>query len=321
MVRIAILSLIFAICAATPGARAQSAACADSLDPYLSVLAEWSAGFDSSLDYAYCTFVTGAAFAAGYTPERGFFVPARQEVLWPGNLFQLHDSLYAPVRAFRREEAESLLTTQALAGTRILLAAARPVVVSGCDTSLGAPWLFVEYCDSGRSESSIWDLGDLRIRWWSRGEVPGAHLIWPFPKKGKAGLGRSGVLAGMRNTVLAARPDSTGATRYGLAALSAAVGFADTLPGSWETLSRMTTLRQQAADFLTEYSELWPPSEREPIKLAAFYLQKDAEAWRTLSTVVASWESYDHGQRRDWLGAVQDWETKAAVALDQIVSQ
>ena len=124
----------------------------------------------------------------------------------------------------------------------------------------------------------------------------------------------------MRNLVLAARPDSTESQRYGLAAVSLAKAQPDRVPGSAAALSGIAALRKATAGYIEGVIELWPPARRDPVKLAAFYLQKDAEAWQTLAAVSGDWTSYDAGQRTEWLTSLLDWETKAAVALDQIVS-
>jgi hypothetical protein len=300
--------------------RAQVDRCSDALHPLLAQLSIWSQAADSGLDYRYCSFVSGASLALGYTSEEGFLLPPRQAALWPGHVFGTLDSLFQPIRAFRWAEAESLLVAGGGATRGALLLTDGPVVVTGVDTSLGAPWFFVSMCDSSDWVSAIWNSEDFKQNWWRRIDAPGARVIWVVPDSGAVAMGRSVVKAGMRHAVLAARPDSSGAVHYGLAACVAASLAPEVLPGGPAELQRITHLRQLAAEFLADHAELWPPKEREPIKLAAYYFQKSAEAWRTVSVVAQTWLDYDAGQRRDWLSAIREWETKAAVALDEIVS-
>lgn len=296
--------------------------CADSLDPLLGTLTSWALSADSSLDYGSVAFLTGAALSTGYTQAAGFHIPLRHQLLWPGNLFLLFDSTYSPPVPSSWKEAESLLVANAAAERRqLVLTRVGPRMIRHADTSLGTPWLIMTLCDSSRADSTIWDLADFRAHWWWWSDHPGTNTIWTFPKPRKLKVGRNTVRAGMRNAVLIARPDSTGGERFGIAALNAASARADMRPGSAAELARITRLRQAAADFLTEHVDNWPQKQREPVKLAAYYLLKAAESWRTITAVSEAWADYDMAQRSDWLAALVDWETKAAVALDQLVGE
>ena len=292
--------------------------CADSLQPLLGTLAAWSLSADSALDYGTISFLTGASLSTGYTPAAGLYLPLRQQLLWAGNLFLFFDSAYSARTASAWREAESLLVADAVAKRpQLVLTGAGPRVIQHADTSFGTPWLIMTLCDSSRADSAFWDVSDFRAQWWWWSDHPGANTIWTFPKARKLKLGRNTVRSGMRNSVLAARPDSTGAERFGIAALNAAAAHPESRPGSFAELKRVTCLRQSAADFLTEHIDLWPQKQREPVKLAAFYLLKAAESWRTITAVSEAWTDYDMAQRTDWLAALVDWETKAAVAFDQ----
>jgi len=293
--------------------------CSDTLHPLLAQLSTWVYSSDSALSYRYCVFVSGASLALAYTEADGFTVPLRQAALWPGYVFETLDSLYQPVRAFSWSEAESLLVADA-ARRGVLLLTEQPVVVTGIDTSLGAPWFFVSMCDSSEWVSAIWDRADFKQTWWQKMESPGARVLWPVPDSSSIKIGRQVVKTGMRNAVLTARPDSSSGLYFGLAASIAAAQTPGAMPGAAGELRLITQLRQMGSEFLAAHAELWPPDRREPIQLAAYYFQKSAEAWRTVSVVVDTWLDYDAGQRRDWLAAIRDWDTKAAVALDEIVS-
>jgi hypothetical protein len=294
--------------------------CADSTDPLLGVLAAWVQAEDATPGYDFCAFATGASLTLGYTADEGLLLPLQQKLLWPGNLFALADSLYVPELPGSMTEAHALLLAAAFAGQPSLLLARRPLVIYGADSSFGDPWFFVALCDTAGVDSTIWDRADLRSAWWRWTDLPGANTIWRRPDKLSVKLGRSAVRHCMRNSVLAARPDSTATHHFGLAALQVVQMHPQQRPGTPERLLRITRLRAAAARFLTEQLDLWPPARRDPVKLAAYYFQKATEAWRTLATVAATWESYDLDQRRDWLAGVAEWETKAAVALDEIVT-
>lgn len=320
MIRTILKTMLIAAAVWPAQGAAQMDRCADTLDPMLAQLAVWTQTSDSGQSYRYCAFVSGASLALGYDPATGFRVPARQAALWPGNVFGAADSAFQPIRAFSWEEAESLLVAGASRTRGLMVFTDRPVVVTGVDTSLGAPWFFVSMCDSSRWDSAIWDRGDFKQQWWQRINTAGARVMWVVPDSAQVTIGRSVTRSGMRNSVLAARPDSADGAYYGLAASAAAAADPNAMAGRPEELQRLTSFRQLAADFLGQHAELWPPDERDPVKLAAYYFQKSAEAWRTLSAVAETWTAYDPGQRRDWLRAVNDWDTKAAVALDGIVS-
>jgi hypothetical protein len=294
--------------------------CADSSDPLLGVLAAWVHAEDSTLGYDYCAFATGASLSLGYSVSEGLVLPLRQKLLWAGNLFSLSDSLYVPELPGSMAEAHSLLIAAAIAGEPSLLLARQPLVIYGADSSFGDPWFFVAFCDSTGIDSTIWDRSDLRSAWWRWTDLSGANTIWRRPQNLAVKLGRSAVRRGMRSLVLAARPDSSATQHFGLSALQAAQMRPHDRPGAPERLLQITRLRAAAASFLTEQIDLWPPSQRDPVKLAAYYFQKATDAWRTLATVATTWDSYDEAQRRDWLAAVAEWETKAAIALDEIVA-
>lgn len=294
--------------------------CDDSLDALLSVLVAWSTEVDSSLDYGYVACATGAGLTLTYDVASGFTIAPRQKLRWPGNLFISSDSAYSPWQPRSWNEAESLMVRVAESEERQLLYGPDPLVLTGVDTSFGAPWFFLSHCDSGVASSVVWDRVDFRAVWWRWADLPGANWIWPVPKNMTIKLGRKIVHAGMRNLVLAARPDSLGTQYYGLSALTHAQIYPEVPPGSTSELRRLARLRIATADFLGRAADFWPPAKREPVRLAAFFLQKDAEAWLTLSAVSGTWSSYDSGQRSEWLASLADWETKAAVALDQIIS-
>jgi hypothetical protein len=294
--------------------------CADSLHPLLTTLTGWVAAEDSSLGYDYCAFACGASLSLAYDARRGFTVAAEQQLLWPGNLFAIADSLYAPDRPTSMAAAAELLLEQTTAGRHCLLSAAEPFVVYAVDSSFGDPWFFVARCGDHRPDSTIWDTGDLRRLWWRWSDLPGANTIWIRPERVAPRIGRSAIRLAMRHLVLAARPDTTGGRHFGLAALQAALRQPERSPGDRFELLRLARLRAAAGAFLTAHADRWAPGEREPVRLAAFYFEKAAEAWRTVGTALETWDDYDVGQRTEWLVGLNDWETRAAVALDDIVS-
>ena len=321
MLRHFLLALALVLSASPLLAQTYRWPCNDSLDPLLSILVEWSAECDSSLDYGFVVSVTGAGLSVAYDPATGLTMAPRQKLLWPGNAFIALDSTYVPLIPRNWNEAESLLVQGMDSRTRQLLYGPEPVVLTGVDTSFGPPWFFVSMCDSAGAISAIWDRSDFLRTWWRWADLPGANSIWPMPQATTTRLGRRVVHACMRHLVLAARPDSLGKQHFGLSALAAAQLYLDLPPGSPKALRQMAGLRAAAADFLERAVDLWPPAKREPVRLASFFLQKDSEAWLTLAAVSGTWTSYDAGQRAEWLVRLADWETKAAVALDQIVSK
>jgi hypothetical protein len=316
-----LFALSLLLWAAPAGAQALALHCGEVQDDLLAVLTSWCGARDSTLDFPLVASATGAGLAVAYAPDAGFELVARQKLLWPGNLLTAIDSDYAPVIPFGWSDAESLLVAHAMASRSLLLFGPTAAVVTGVDTSLGAPWFFVVLCDSGSEVTPIWDAGDLRSRWWRWTDLTAANTVWPLPPSPTFKLGRKFIRTAMRNLVLAARPDSSDLRHFGLAALALAKTRPDRAPGLATSLGQISALRRATAGFLERSVEYWPPKRRDPLKLAAFYLQKDAEAWQTLAAVSGDWLSYDPAQRTEWLSSVLDWETKAAVALDQIVSQ
>jgi hypothetical protein len=76
-----------------------------------------------------------------------------------------------------------------------------------------------------------------------------------------------------------------------------------------------------ASAALLAHQDLWRPADRDPLKLAAYYLQKDAAAWRALADQADRWATLEAATRGDLLGELQEHETNAALALDQLVTQ
>ena len=321
MFRIAACVPLLLLWIAFASARGLDETCEDSLDPVIARLAQAVGETDGQPGYSYCAFASGAALSVGYRPDSGLHLPLKQILLWPGNVFSVADSNYLPGLPGTTREAHEILLSAVTSGSWCMIYAREPVVVYAVDSSFGDPWYFVARCAEGRLDTTIWDASDFRARWWWWTDWPGVNTIWPIPRHAAPELGRVAVNTGMRNLVLAARPDSTAGARYGLAALEAARAQPDGFPGLQQTLLRMAVLRSAAADFIAAAVDLWPPARREPISLAAYYLRKDAEAWRTLAAAAFSWQQVEEGERIDILSGVLEWETRAAVALDEIVSQ
>ena len=213
MTRIMACSLSLLLTAGSAAAEDLGALCQDSLDPVVAQLAYAVGEVDGGSGYAYCAFASGAALSAGYRPDSGLHLPLKQLLLWPGNVFTVADSTYVPGLPGTTEEAFDFLLKEVAAGRWCLIYARQPVIVHAVDSSFGDPWFFVARCDGGRVDTTIWDLSDLRAQWWWWTDWPGVNSIWPFPERPAPELGRLAMTAGMRNLVLAARPDSSAAIR------------------------------------------------------------------------------------------------------------
>jgi hypothetical protein len=290
------------------------AAGADTLDPLLAHLAGW-ADVNPKDSYPYTVVASGAALAIGYRPDSGFHVPASLRLLWPGNVCLLADSAYVSMSPHSLTSAQEMLLSALRSASGALLVTPEPVYVYGADSSFGDPWFFVVSGDASRSDTALWDSGDLKRKWWLWSDDPGANTIWPRPGKARAARGREAVLAGLRNCVLAARP-KTSEVSTGLAAFDVAV----TRPGARDELQRLAVIRRAAASYLSTEQELWPPAEREPIRLAVYYLEKSAQAWRDLAERSPDWELTSAERREELLTAVRTHETSAALALDAFFS-
>ena len=127
--------------------------------------------------------------------------------------------------------------------------------------------------------------------------------------------------AAMRNSVLSARPDSSGWDYTGLAAFDAALASGSDMVGDLTELQQLAACREVASATLLAHVDFWRPDDRDPLKLAAYYLQKDAAAWRAIADHAVDWSNLDPGTRRTLLTELQTHETNAAIALDQLVSQ
>ena len=292
--------------------------CADSVDPLIGLLAQRAREADPELGYGYASFASGAALAAGWTSETGLHLPLRQKLLWTGNLFHLADSAYLAYQPRSLVDAEEVMLDAVAKDGHCLILTTDPVLVHAVDSSFGEPWFFVAFCTGTGVDTTIWDRADFRTHWWWWTDEPGANSIWFEPEVATPTLGRRAIVSAMRNLVLSARPDSSAGIWYGLSAVNMCRSSSG-VPGDAQTLARMAALRGAAAGFLARQADLWAPSDREPIKLAAYYLRKDAEMWRTIAVAATDWSSFDVGQRDDWLAALADWETRAAVALDEII--
>lgn len=286
----------------------------------LDMLQQWSRGEGNFDAEGYIAFASGAALSAGYSESTGLTLPIRQKLLWPGRILALSDSTHIPVLKSTFSEAVDYLMTEASDSTPCLILQPRPYVVTSVDTSFGAPWFIILDMGASVRDTVIWDIADLRSKWWRWSDQAGANTIWQHRVAMVPPLGRHVLQEGMRNLVLSARPDSMFEMHYGLNALAALAANPSHSPGNTETLLYMSRLREIAGTFLTSQLDRWPPGDRDPIKLIAYYFKKDADAWRTLATVSASWLDYDTDQRADWIGAALDWETKTAIAMDEIVS-
>ena len=286
----------------------------------LDVLKHWTTGEGDFDAEGYCAFMSGAALSAGYSESTGLTLPISQKLLWPGRILALSDSTHVPELKSTFRAAVDYLLTEASDSTPCLILQPRPYVVTGVDTSLGVPWFIIVDMGASVRDTLIWDIADLRSKWWRWSDQAGANAIWQHRAAMRPTLGRHAVQEGMRSLVLTARPDSNLDMHYGLNALAALAANPLHTPGNTETLLYMSRLREIAGTFLTSQLDRWPPGDRDPIKLIAYYFKKDADAWRTLATVSASWLDYDTDQRADWIAAALDWETRTAVAMDEIVS-
>jgi len=189
------------------------------------------------------------------------------------------------------------------------------VYVYGADSSLGEPWFFVAIGGPTSADSALWDAADLKRHWWFWCDEPGANTIWPRPEAARAPRGRKAVQDGIRNCVLAARP-RPGRISTGLAVYE----FLPASPGHPTELLRLSAIRKAAARYLQEELELWPPAEREPVKLAIYHLEKAAAAFRELSERASDWQLTSDVRREELVSALSAHETGAAVALDGLVS-
>lgn len=291
--------------------------CADTLDPLVVSLAQW-VGRGSAADYNYSVVGSGAALTLAYAPTVGFNLPPQKRLLWPGNLLALADTTYAPEVPGSLATAQTRLLTMITAGRKALVLTPEPVFIYAVDTSFGDPWFFVTSCRAGQVDTSMWDSGDLKRRWWFWDDDPGANSIWWRPEKARPPRGRQVLLSGMRHCVLAARPRTEGSIRLGLAAFEAGQDLRS--PGAPAELVRIGVIRRAASTYLLSELELWPPDRREPVRLAAYYLQKAAESWTELSHQADDWPILSAQRREELLTAVQTHETAAAVAFDEIVS-
>lgn len=289
-------------------------------DRLLEVLQQWTKGEENFDAAGYCAFASGAALSAGYSASAGLHLPVRQALLWPGRILVLSDSTNIPRLWSTFREAADYLLTQASDRTPCLILQPRPFIVTSVDTSLGTPWFIMTDMGQDDRDTVIWDIADLRSKWWRWSDEAGANTIWQHRVAARPALGRHMLQEGMRSLVLSARPDSVFKSYYGLAALAALQANPSHIPGNPVILMYMSRLRELAGTFLTSQLDRWPPGDRDPIKLIAYYFKKDADAWRTLATVSAGWLEYDADQRADWVTAALEWETKTAVALDEIVS-
>jgi hypothetical protein len=320
--RIMYLLIVFVVLA-TGAVRAQEAAdpCADSLHPLLSVLSGWLAEEQSDLSPGYAALGSGAALTVAYTAADGFSVPLARVLLWPGDLFSLADSQYAPVYPFSLVGAQEQLLRLATAGHGGLIVSPQPVYIYAVDTSFGDPWFFATRCALAQADTSIWDQSDFRRHWWLWRDEPGVNVIWPRPDSCAPALGRSALYAAMRNSVLSARPDSSGSEYSGLAAFEAAIVSGSDVVGDPGELHQLAACREVASAALLAHQDLWRPDDREPVKLAAYYLQKDAAAWRALADQAEWWPTLEAGARDNLLTELKEHETNAALALDQLVTQ
>jgi hypothetical protein len=316
--------LIFAVIVLVTGAvQAQVATdpCADSLHPLLSVMSGWMAEEQSDLAPGYVALGSGAALTVAYSASDGFSIPLADALLWPGNLFSIADSQYAPVYPFSLVHAQEQLLQFATSGQGSLIVSPQPVYIYAVDTSFGDPWFFAARCTDAQSDTSIWDQADFRRNWWLWRDDPRVNIIWPRPDSCAPTPGRSAMYAAMRNTVISARPDSSGFEYFGLAAFEAAVRSGSETVGDAGELHQLAACREVASAALLAHQDLWRPADRDPLKLAAYYLQKDAAAWRALADQADRWATLEAATRGDLLGELQEHETNAALALDQLVTQ
>jgi hypothetical protein len=314
--RLRLVSLLWALVAA-PSVHAQPVAPAvDTLDPLLATLAGWC-GPDQESAYGYTAVASGAALAAGYGADAGYHLPARLKLLWPGNVCRLSDSTYVPARPESVARASQTLLAVLKTGRGALLINPSPLYVYGADTSFGDPWFFVVSGGNARPDTGLWDSGDLKRDWWLWSDDPGANTIWPRPAQVRAPRGRRAVLEGLKQCVLAARPNTGVNTSTGLAAFE----VTDVVnPGKAAELRRIAAIRLAASAYLGGELELWPPAEREPIKLAVYYLQKSAQAWSDLADRASDWALLSAERREELLSALRSHETSAALAFDALVS-
>ena len=320
---VVIVMLLSGAAQAQAQAQAQAATdpCADSLHPLLSVMSSWMAEEQSDLLPGYAALGSGAALAVAYSAADGFSVSLASALLWPGNLFSIADSQYAPVYPFSLVQAQEQLLQFATNGNGSLIVTPQPVYIYAVDTAFGDPWFFAIRCTNVQSDTSIWDQGDFRRHWWLWLDNPGANVIWPRPDSCTPTPGRSAMYAAMRNSVLSARPDSSGSEYSGLAAFEAALSSGSETVGDALELKWMARCREMASAALLEHQDFWRPDDREPLKLAAYYLQKDAAAWRAVADQADAWATLDAATRSDLLALLQEHETNAALTLDQLVSQ
>lgn len=286
----------------------------DTLDPLLARLASW---VDANLShsYGYAAVASGAALSVGYSADTGYHLPTSLKLLWPGNLISVADPTYVAVQPQSVSAAQKELLSTLKQGRGVLLQTSQPVYVYRADSSFGEPWFFAATGGMGRPDTVLWDAGDLKRNWWHWCDDPGANTIWPQPVSLQRARGKAAVLAGLRHCVLSARP-LKGTVATGLAAYQAM----PSRPGSPAELLRLAALRMAAARYLQSELELWPPAEREPLKLTIYYLEKAALSFRELAESAAEWELTSDVRREELVSALSSHETGAAMALDGLVS-
>ena len=296
-------------------ARAQTSAVpADTLDPLLSRVASW-VDANPARAYGYAALASGAALSIGCSADSGYHLPVSLKLLWPANLILVADSNYVAIQPHSVSSAQKEILSVLHNGGAVLLLASQPVYVYGADSSLGEPWFFAATGGPLNADSALWDAADFKRNWWLWCDEPGANTIWTRPKSAKAPRGRRAVEDGIRHSVLAARP-CPGRLPTGLAAYD----VVPRTPGNSSELLRLSVIRKAAARFLQDELELWPPAEREPLKLAVYHLEKSAEAFRELAMRTADWQLTSDVRRDELISAVSSHETGAAVALDGLVS-
>lgn len=286
----------------------------DTLDPLLSRLAWW-VDQDLSRSYGYTAVASGAALAIGYRSDSGYFLPPSLKLLWPGNVALMADTSYEEVEPLSIASAQTALLSALQKSGGALFITPAPVFVYGVDSSFGQPWFLVTQGGATSPDTAMWDSGDLKNHWWRWSEETGANTIWPRPLKSRAPRGRQAILEGLRHCVLAARPQA-GKTSTGLAAFN----NVPEKPGLPDELIRLAVIRRAAAQFLEDELELWPPAEREPLKLVIYYFEKAAQGWTELSERAQDWALTSAQRREDLITNITTNETQAAVSLDALVS-